>query len=193
MDVVKSVPSSLDSITATCITEYIDRKGALTLRTTANGYALRAMKRLMAKVDIQPDGCWRWIGQIRKRDGYGRMSLARKSITAYRASYLLFRGDIPSGLEIDHLCRNHACVNPDHLEAVTHVENLRRSPIVGRHGGKRTHCKNGHSFETAQRGARGERICKCCKTEWYEQNKARIIEKHRQWRIQRRAKGLPVT
>ena len=60
------------------------------------------------------------------------------------AHWLLFEevnGRIPAGLEIDHLCKNKLCINPDHLEAVTHAENMRR-----RFGNKPNHCTKGHEY-----------------------------------------------
>ncbi len=70
-------------------------------------------------------GCWIWIGA--KRGGYGRFKVAgQKSVTAHRASYELHVGPIPEGMQLDHLCRNPACVNPSHLEPVSAAENVRR-------------------------------------------------------------------
>ena len=73
-------------------------------------------------------GCWLWMGCL--RNGYGVLMVSKKAEYAHRLSYERFRGSIPAGLDIDHLCRNRACVNPDHLEPVTRGENVRRSPIT---------------------------------------------------------------
>lgn len=72
-------------------------------------------------------GCWNWGLQV-DRDGYGRARRAGETspTAAHRVVYEEIRGPIPSGLDLDHLCRNRRCVNPDHLEPVTRTENYRR-------------------------------------------------------------------
>lgn len=69
--------------------------------------------------------CWRWLGAL-DPDGYGQVSVRGKTRQAHFASYENERGRVPEGLELDHLCRNRACVNPEHLEEVTHEVNVRR-------------------------------------------------------------------
>lgn len=107
-------------------------------------------------------GCWLWTGALSL--GYGQISDPvapgkSKPVRAYALSYRMHKGDVPAGLELDHLCRNRRCCNPDHLEPVTHQENMRRSPIVGRHPNPPTTCKNGHPF-SAHNGK--HRICHTC-------------------------------
>lgn len=69
--------------------------------------------------------CWIWqlstVGA-----GYGRFQVDGKKHLAHRWHYEQVHGQIPDGLELDHLCRQYRCVNPDHLEPVTHIENVRR-------------------------------------------------------------------
>lgn len=78
---------------------------------------------------IDPDtGCWNWIGD-KDALGYGRLRErgSKRRLLAHRVSWESVNGRVPEGLELDHLCRNPPCVNPDHLEAVTHLVNMRRA------------------------------------------------------------------
>jgi hypothetical protein len=84
--------------------------------------------RLWSKVD-KTDGCWLFTGALNNK-GYGVIHERGKGGTnlyAHRVSYGLLVGPIPDDLELDHLCRVTRCVNPEHLEAVTHAENMRRA------------------------------------------------------------------
>lgn len=101
---------------------------------------------------IKPDGvdCWLWTGPV-DVNGYGHVNVGSTTTTAHRAVFRGLVGDIPIGLELDHLCRVRHCVNPDHLQPVTHAENVQRRRIVF---GEM--CANGHR-RYVRRG--GRRIC----------------------------------
>lgn len=103
-------------------------------------------------------GCWLWTAALNGH-GYGAFTLpiSRRKVGAHRLAYELYRGPIPTGFQIDHLCRVRSCVNPSHLEAVTQFENLRRGFQArgAAHG-----CVNGHAFDGVNR--RGERTCSQC-------------------------------
>lgn len=92
---------------------------------------------ILDRVEVIEGECWPWRGALRPT-GYGTFTLRRgswrTSKPAHRAVYELLVGPIPEGLEIDHLCSNPGCVNPEHLEPVTHLENVWRA--VRRRGGE---------------------------------------------------------
>ena len=115
---------------------------------------------------VQPDplsGCWLWTA-CRQASGYGKYGIGNKVFYAHRLAYEDANGPIPDGLEIDHLCRTPACVNPEHLEAVTHRENLLRGDGFAGAQARQTHCKRGHAFDAENTSVDklGERACRTC-------------------------------
>lgn len=113
------------------------------------------------RIEVAESGCWLWTGQV---DGHGygavRLDGEREKIGAHRALWRLVVGPIDDGLELDHLCRVTLCLNPDHLEPVTHSENLRRM-----RGGL---CYHGHEMTAANvytNPTTGKRRCRRCQRE----------------------------
>jgi hypothetical protein len=115
------------------------------------------------------DSCWNWKGSI-NAGGYGVFTFGGRSgkkLYGHRVSYEIHKGNIPSNLEIDHLCRNRKCVNPDHLEAVTRSINTLRGigpKLLSQINGSKTHCKHGHEFNESNTIYRknGGRKCREC-------------------------------
>jgi hypothetical protein len=110
--------------------------------------------------DLGP--CWVWTAGMSPK-GYGWFKAPDRARLAHQFAYMLTVGPIPEGTELDHLCRNRACVNPGHLEPVDHATNVRRGD-----GGPgkfpRTHCPQGHEYtESNTRWApSGGRRCRKC-------------------------------
>lgn len=108
---------------------------------------------------INKDECWLFAGNLGDT-GYGEIHFGGKTTKAHRAMYEAHKGKIPEGLVIDHLCMVKACINPEHLEAVTSDENARR------YFATITHCKRGHPLTpdniTVKKKTPNWRVCKTC-------------------------------
>jgi len=121
-----------------------------------------ALSRVMAHV--AGDGsCLIWRGTL-NLSGYGYMKFEGKNWRVHRLVFEQIHGLIPEGLVLDHLCRNRACCNPNHLEIVTVRENLMRGESIQALNARKTHCKAGHllSGENLSEKNSGYRGCKIC-------------------------------
>jgi hypothetical protein len=143
-------------------------------------------ERVERRIRRAPNGlCWEWIG-AKDRDGYGkipwRLPSGRGSGYAHRVVYELAVAPIPTGLTIDHLCRNRGCVNPAHLEPVTHRVNTLRGQTFSGKNARKTHCIRGHAFDetNTHRSSKGERVCRACsriRTAAYKARRRELAER----------------
>lgn len=145
------------------------------------GTVLRpAVDRFAEKIALTDTGCIEWIGGL-NGVGYGQFYAGRTSLDetgkayAHRWSYEYHVGPIPEGMHLDHLCRNRACVNPDHLEPVTVRENVLRGTAPSALHARKTHCPQGHPYEGSNlylHPVTAQRACRSCGRE-------RAAQKHR--------------
>ncbi|MDX3245832.1 HNH endonuclease signature motif containing protein [Streptomyces sp. ME18-1-4] len=139
----------------------------------------RTLARFKRKLRVQPNECWHLDGYIRK-DGYSDITVKGVHQLGHRVSYEHFVGPIPEGLEIDHLCHSddttcgggfecmhRRCVNPEHLEPVTHRVNSLRGRGEWAKNSAKTHCLRSHEFtaENTYVDPNGNRECRTCRKE----------------------------
>jgi hypothetical protein len=126
----------------------------------------------------EPGACWDWQGS-RTNLGYGQLMLRKKTLLAHRVAWQLIRGEIPAGLQLDHLCRNRGCVNPDHLEPVTVRKNILRGMAPPAKNARKTQCSRGHELSGPNMTIiAGRRQCKTCgalrSRMWWKRKQSRI-------------------
>lgn len=131
---------------------------------------------------IQESGCWDWTGSS-SSEGYGVIHVHnhKRSTTrqAHRVVYERYRGLIPTQLQLDHLCRRRCCVNPWHLEPVTHKENILRGKGSPAMNARKVNCVRGHPLSGANLYMRpdGSRVCRACGQEQWRRYDQRCAKK----------------
>ena len=119
-------------------------------------------ERFIGKTETTNSGCLIWTGPLDK-DGYGTFYLRRKGRRAHRVAWFNMNGPIEEGMVINHVCRNRACVNHQHLKIMTAAENnFKDSTSIPYINSQKTHCKNGHPFD---RKYGKQRYCSVCQSE----------------------------
>lgn len=130
--------------------------------------------RFWKKVSPAPaDVCWLWLGASNTR-GYGNFgvsvqvdgSASWRTYLAHRVAYEITYGPVPVGKDLDHLCCDRSCVNPDHLEPVTFLANMRRR-YAETPDERETHCLHGHEYtfeNTLVLSTTGQRKCRACQS-----------------------------
>lgn len=129
----------------------------LQFRTDRPGF----IESFWARVTKKPGGCWEWSAS-RNGLGYGIVWNGEKLLLAHRVAFTLTHGPIPRGLVIDHICRNVACVNPEHLQLVTQRENTLRGNSPNAISYRTNTCRRGHSLDGTYVKPDGRRQCRQC-------------------------------
>lgn len=125
------------------------------------------LRRWFSKITFSVDGCWNWSAG--SCNGYGWLYISGKGTYAHRFSFETFKENLISGMVVDHLCRNHRCVNPAHLEQITIGENVLRGESAVAERARQTHCKNGHKLSITFIGnetTRKRRRCLQCVSDY---------------------------
>lgn len=146
---------------------------------------------LIFLLEFDRDACWLYPG-VPHSNGYCTVSVTlpdgtHRHIMAHRLAYIMLRGDIPSGLDLDHLCRTPRCINPWHMEAVTQFVNWQRGESVTAKHARQTHCKNGHELSGTNlisginKNGRPTRQCRICYNAWQRRRRTKFLEELREY------------
>lgn len=151
----------------------------------------------------EESGCWEWIGTL-NADGYGKVVVGYKDEPrqpiksfAHRVAFQAWRGPITQGLELDHLCRNRKCCNPEHLELVTRKENVRRGDLprfMKEKAANQTHCYKGHELSGDNSVLQGpdkkNRVCRTCRAQRQRERYYKSEKQNRKLRNEQKKQQL---
>lgn len=137
----------------------------------AVGVSKKIAYRFLSYIKEEYD-CWVWQGARKHPPGlpYGFFAYDGKSRLVHRIIFVWANGEIPAGTEINHLCNNPPCCNPDHLEAVSRHENLMKSTGITAQNARKTHCPKGHPYSGIN--SQNRRICKICMNDRLRERRA---------------------
>lgn len=131
------------------------------------------IERFVVRLEYAAPGCWHWLGF--RHCGYGRFTANGHAGYAHRWAYEYFVGPIPDGYHIDHLCRVHYCVNPDHLRTVPEKVNILAAFGWSGLNARRTHCPKGHEYTPENTYVhRGQRDCRECNRAYQRARRAKL-------------------
>jgi len=143
------------------------------LQGGARRYASTFEERFWRKVR-KTDTCWLWPNP--KENGYGETYRNGRTVYAHRAAYVLVKGPIADGHQVDHLCKVRNCVRPDHLEAVSPQENNARSTSPSAQNLAKDQCPQGHPYDQANTYMNGrKRACRICRNEIKRRHRKRKV------------------
>jgi len=128
------------------------------------GRPVPQIDRFLPKVFVDWNtNCWEWRASLNNK-GYGVLGVRGSKVgLAHRFAYEHYIGPIPVGFDLDHLCKNTRCVNPHHLEPVTHRINLLRGKGFSAVNAAKTHCPHGHEYTPENTYTYdGDRECRSC-------------------------------
>ena len=139
---------------------------------------MNPLERVLDRCEI--GDCWEWQGST--AGGYGRISVNNRVEQTHRVVHESLVGSIPEGKQLDHLCRNRVCCNPDHLQIVTQRENVLRGAGITAQNAKKVLCPRGHRYEGDNLYVRsnGHRMCRACHADRERKRKLRTKPKEEQ-------------